>query len=58
MWRTEEEQWVHSGEIKHLDPIEVADYAHAYSLVDEPAFKWWVPFTLQRQDHIDEILTH
>ena len=30
----------------------MAEYAVAMDLVEEPAFKWWVPFTLNKHDRI------
>ena len=32
--------------------MEVADYAVAHGLETEPAFAWWVPFTLKRRNRI------
>ena len=36
-------------ESKHVD---VAEYVVARSIDDEPAFEWWVPYTLRKQDVI------
>ena len=33
-------------------PIEVSEYAHSRGIVDEPAFTWWVQFTLKKRDRI------
>jgi hypothetical protein len=32
--------------------VEIAEYAVAHELSDEPAFSWWVPFTLKKRDTI------
>jgi ribosomal protein L31E len=38
--------------LKESNPVEVADYAVAHGLETEPAFAWWVPFTLKRRNRI------
>jgi hypothetical protein len=40
-------EWVKLKDIKESNPIEVAEYAVANRLVEEPAFKWWVPAVLR-----------
>ena len=37
---------------KELNPVEVAKYITARSIQDEPAFAWWVPYTLRKRDMI------
>ena len=32
--------------------VELAEFAVARGIEDEPAFKWWVPYTLRRRDRI------
>ena len=32
--------------------MEVVEYAVGATIVSEPAFAWWVPFTLKRRDRI------
>ena len=32
--------------MKEYNPIEVASYAEAVGISNEPAFVWWVPYTL------------
>ena len=51
-WKSGEEQWIPLKDLKESNPVEVADYAKANGLVDEPAFKWWVPFVLRKRDCI------
>ena len=34
------------------NPIEVAEFAVARGIDKEPAFTWWVPYTLRRPDRI------
>ena len=38
--------------LKNLNPIEVAEFAVAGGIDKEPAFTWWVPYTLRRRDRI------
>jgi hypothetical protein len=38
--------------LKEQVPIEVAEYAVAYSLLEEPAFAWWAQETLKKRDII------
>ena len=33
-------------------PLETAEFAVSRRIENEPAFKWWVPYTLRRQDRI------
>jgi hypothetical protein len=33
------------AELKDSYPIELAEFAKALSIADEPAFAWWVPHT-------------
>jgi hypothetical protein len=39
-------------DLKESNPIEVAEYAVANRIDQEPAFKWWVPHTLQKRNRI------
>ena len=36
--------------MKESNPIEVAEYAVANSIVEEPAFKWWVLQTVSKRN--------
>ena len=38
--------------LKELNPIEVADYVTTIGLANEPAFSWWVSYTLKNRDRI------
>ena len=44
--------WIKLKDLKESNPLELAQYASDNQLVDEPAFKWWVPFTLRRRNRI------
>jgi len=38
--------------MKELHPVECAEFAKARGIADKPAFVWWVPYTLRKQDDI------
>jgi hypothetical protein len=39
-------------DLKESHPVETAEYAKARGLEKEPAFAWWVPYTLRKRDRI------
>ena len=51
-WKDETESWVHLKDMKESHPVEVAEFARARGIADEPAFCWWVPYTLRKRDVI------
>ena len=38
--------------MKESLPVELAEYARARGISDEPAFAWWLPHTLRKRDVI------
>lgn len=44
--------WKALKDVKEANPTELADYAVANKLVSEPAFAWWVPYTLRKRNRI------
>ena len=38
--------------LKESSLIEVAEYAVTNQIVEEPAFKWWVPHTIRKRNRI------
>jgi len=44
--------WILLKDLKESNPIDVAEYAKANKIDDEPPFKWWVPFVLKKKDRI------
>ncbi|CAJ1931864.1 unnamed protein product, partial [Cylindrotheca closterium] len=48
----DETEWIDLKTAKEAYPIQVAKYAVANKLVSEPAFSWWVPYTLKKCDRI------
>ena len=39
-------------DLKESHPVEVSEFAKARGIDDEPAFAWWVPYTLRKRDVI------
>ena len=44
--------WVPLKDLKESNPIELAEYAVANDIDEEPAFNWWVKDTLRKRDRI------
>ena len=51
-WREGPTQWIPLKILKESNPVEVAEFVMARGLEKEPAFAWWVPFTLKKRDAI------
>ena len=51
-WKNGEEVWMPLKLLKESYPVQVAEFAVARGIQDEPAFKWWVQYTLRRRDRI------
>jgi hypothetical protein len=51
-WKDGTTSWERLADLKESNPIEVAEFAVAQGLHDEPAFLWWVPYTLKRRARI------
>lgn len=51
-WKDGSTSWVALKELKESNPIEVAEYAKRHKIDTEPAFRWWVPYTLRKRDTI------
>jgi len=51
-WKDGTSSWCPLKVLKESNPIEIAEYATAVGIQDEPAFAWWVPFTLRKRDRI------
>ena len=52
MWKDKSTSWVKLKDLKAAYPIEVAEYAVANRIAEEPAFKWWVSHTLRKRNRI------
>jgi hypothetical protein len=51
-WADGKETWIPMKDMKESHPVETAEFARARSIADEPAFAWWVPYTLRKRDII------
>ena len=48
-WRDGSTNWVALKDMKQSYPIQVAEYAIANRIDDEPAFAWWVPHVIKKR---------
>ncbi len=48
-WKDGSTSWERLPDLKESYPVEIADYAVTHGLDSEPAFAWWVPFTLKKR---------
>eukprot|EP00957_Ditylum_brightwellii_P015527 1170446-Ditylum_brightwellii.AAC.1 len=51
-WKNNSESWIPLKDMKESHPVETAEYVKAQGIADEPAFCWWVPYTLRKRDVI------
>ena len=51
-WKDGLRSWVPMVDVKESYPIELAEYASANNICEEPVFAWWIPFTLKKRDNI------
>ena len=51
-WKDGSTSWERLADLKESYPIEVAEYAVSRGIDHEPAFAWWVPYTLKRRNRI------
>ena len=51
-WKGGTSSWVPLKDLKDSHPIEVAEYALANKILDEPAFNWWARHVLKKRDRI------
>jgi hypothetical protein len=52
IWKDKSMSWVKLKDLKASNAIELAEYAVANQIVEEPAFIWWVSITLCKWNHI------
>jgi phosphohistidine phosphatase SixA len=38
--------------LKESNPVDIAEYVTSRGIDKEPAFAWWVPYTLRKRDAI------
>ena len=51
-WKDGSSNWIPLKDLKISNPVELADYAVANKIDDQPAFLWWVPYTLRKRERI------
>ena len=51
-WKDGSTNWVALKDMKKSYPVQVADYAMANHIDDEPAFAWWVPDVFKKCEQI------
>ena len=51
-WKDGYQTWLTMKLLKESNPVEVAEYVKARNINDDPAFAWWVPYTLRNRDRI------
>lgn len=52
MWKSGTTDWIPVSQLKESNPVEVAEYARANKIDDEPAFAWWVREVLKKRNRI------
>ena len=52
LWTDGSETWMPLKDLKESHPVETAEFAKARGIMNEPAFIWWVPYTLRKRDAI------
>jgi len=51
-WKDGSSDWIKLKDIKDSYPIEIAEYAVANRVAEEPAFNWWVKDVLRKRNRI------
>ena len=51
-WKDGSSTWVALKDAKESYPVQLAEYAVASRISEQPAFAWWVPFTLRKRNRI------
>jgi hypothetical protein len=49
---TRSTQWIPLKELKESHPVQIAEYVTSKRIEKEPAFSWWVPYTLKKMKSI------
>jgi hypothetical protein len=56
-WKYGTTNWERLVDLKESNPVEVAEYDAAKSLIDTPAFVWWAPHVLKKRTRIIAAMT-
>ena len=51
-WKDKSKAWINLTDMKEVHLVETAEYARARGILNEPAFAWWVPYTLKKREII------
>ena len=51
-WKNGSTEWIHLKALMNSNPLKVAEYAKWRGIDNQPAFVWWVSYTLWRRDRI------
>ena len=51
-WKDKSKAWINLADMKEAHPVETAEYARARGISKEPAFAWWVSYTLRKTEVI------
>ena len=51
-WKDQTTNWIPLKDLKESNPVELAEYAMANKLLEEPAFAWWAKEVLRKRDRI------
>ena len=51
-WKDGTSTWERLADLKESNPIELVEYALAQDISYQPAFDWWVHFTLKKRQSI------
>ena len=52
IWKDGSTNWVDLKDLKNAYPVQLAEYAINNKIADQPAFAWWVPFTIKKRTSI------
>jgi hypothetical protein len=56
-WKDGTTSWERLTDLKESNPVEVAEYAAAKSLLETPAFVWWAPHVIKKRSRIITAVT-
>ena len=51
-WKDGSTTWNKLKDVKDSYPVELAEFSTLHKISEEPAFKWWVPYTLKKKQRI------
>ena len=51
-WKDKSKAWINLADMKEVHLVERAEYARPRGISNEPAFAWWVPYTLRKREVI------